>query len=98
VKTDLLIVLSVHKQIPPSRPSGIFRYKKWDEFDFPQYEKYTKDAADYLGATFEMAKGTSAMLRDFINGKWDEDRFLVTQPGQTIVADYSDAYRIITAE
>ncbi|MDR1915960.1 MAG: DUF1638 domain-containing protein [Synergistaceae bacterium] len=73
-------------------------YIKWDEMNFPQYEKYTKDAADYLGVNFDVVQGDSGMLRDFINGNWDEDRFLVTQPGQKIIADYSDSQQIITAE
>jgi hypothetical protein len=73
-------------------------YIKWDELDFPQYEKYTEDAAAYLGAAFDVVKGDSGMLRDFINGKWDDERFLVTRPGQKIVADYSNENRIITVE
>ncbi|MDR1472701.1 MAG: DUF1638 domain-containing protein [Synergistaceae bacterium] len=73
-------------------------YIKWDELDFPQYEKYTEDAAAYLGASFDVVRGDSGMLRDFIEGRWDDERFLVTKPGQKIAADYSDARRIITAE
>ncbi|MDR1021091.1 MAG: DUF1638 domain-containing protein [Synergistaceae bacterium] len=73
-------------------------YIKWDELNFPQYEKYTEDAAAYLGASFDVVRGDSGMLRDFIEGRWDDERFLVTQPGQKIMPDYSDMSRIITAE
>jgi hypothetical protein len=73
-------------------------YIKWDELDFPRYEKYTEDAAAYLGADFDVVRGDSGMLRDFIDGNWDDERFLVTRPGQKIVPDYSDPRRIITAE
>ncbi|MDR3165380.1 MAG: DUF1638 domain-containing protein [Synergistaceae bacterium] len=73
-------------------------YIKWDELDFPEYEKYTENAAAYLGADFDVVRGDSGMLEDFINGKWDDERFLITRPGQKIAADYSDMNRIITAE
>jgi hypothetical protein len=74
-------------------------YIRWDEMNFPEYEKYTEDAAAYLGMDFDAVRGNSGMLRDFIDGRWDDERFLVTRPGQKIAPDYSeDTSRIMTAE
>ncbi|MEG1858779.1 MAG: DUF1638 domain-containing protein [Christensenellaceae bacterium] len=62
-------------------------YIKWNELPFPQYEQYTKDAAAYYGWDYEEVVGSDLVLRDFIDGKWDE-RFLVVPIGKKIIADY----------
>lgn len=62
-------------------------YISWDELPFPQYEEYTRRAAEHHGWDFDKVQGKAALLEDFINGKWDE-RFLVVPPGKTIEADY----------
>jgi hypothetical protein len=62
-------------------------YVSWDALDFPQYEQYTQDAAEYYGWEYEKIKGSPQLLADFIEGNWD-DRFLVAPPNHKIVADY----------
>lgn len=62
-------------------------YIHWPELAFPEYERYTEDAAAYLGWDYAKVDGTSGMLRDFLDGKWDE-RFLYVKPGQKVAPDY----------
>lgn len=62
-------------------------YIAWDELPFPEYEEYTKRAAQYHGWDYDKVKGGAALLNDFVNGVWDE-RFLVVPPGRSIEADY----------
>lgn len=62
-------------------------YIAWDELPFPEYEEYTRRAAQYYGWDYDKVKGDLSLLRDFINGKWDE-RFLIVPPGGKIEADY----------
>lgn len=71
-------------------------YIKWNELDFPEYEKYTEDAARYFGWNFESITGDPGMMRDFLDGNWD-DRFLIVEPGKKVACDY-EGDNIIIAE
>lgn len=71
-------------------------YVKWDELPFPAYEQYTRDAAKYEGWDFDLVQGSSSYLRDFLDGNWDEKRFLTVPPGRKIAPEYSG--EIITVE
>ncbi|MDR1915511.1 MAG: DUF1638 domain-containing protein [Synergistaceae bacterium] len=73
-------------------------YVKWDELNFPKYEQCTKDAAAYLGWDFDIVLGNSGLLRDFMNGDWDEENFLVVPPGKKIEANYQDMELIVKTE
>lgn len=45
---------------------------------------YTKECADWLGWNFDQQKGDPQLLRDLLSAKWDEGRYLVLQPGETV--------------
>lgn len=62
-------------------------YIAWEELPFPEYEEYTRRAAKYYGWDYDKVKGEVSLLKDFVNGNWDE-RFLVVKPGEKIAADY----------
>ena len=62
-------------------------YVAWDELNFPHYEQYTKDAANYLGWQYKRVQGSSLWLFDFLSGKHD-DRFVIAQPGEMLLQDY----------
>lgn len=64
-------------------------YVEWDELQFPEYVKYTQDAARYFGWEFDLVKGSKTYLEDLVNGNWDGERFLVVPAGKKIKADYS---------
>ncbi len=50
----------------------------------PEDVKFTQDCADWLKWSFDHQRGDPGLLRDLLAGKWDSERFLVLQPGQTI--------------
>lgn len=45
---------------------------------------FTRECAQWLGWDFDEQQGESALLHDLLKGPWDDDRFLVLQPGQTL--------------
>ncbi|MFT3789439.1 MAG: DUF1638 domain-containing protein [Tepidisphaeraceae bacterium] len=53
-------------------------------------ERFTKECADWLGWTFDRQAGDPSLLRDLLFGPWDEDRFLVLEPGQTVTMTADD--------
>ncbi len=66
----------------------------WPEFDNAEQIEYTRRGAAYLNWNFDIQKGDSSLLYDFLSGNWDERRFAVIPPGHEIGATYDD--RIIT--
>lgn len=45
---------------------------------------YTKECAKWLNWNYDYQKGDPALIRSLVRGDWDEDRFLVLEPGQTL--------------
>jgi hypothetical protein len=45
---------------------------------------------------FEQVKGNLSLIERLVNGQWDEEDFLVVQPGYRVVVNYQDS--IISAE
>ena len=45
---------------------------------------YTKQCADWLGWSFDEQQGDPKLLRDLLAGSWDDQRFLVLQPVETV--------------
>jgi len=62
-------------------------YVAWEGLNFPEYERYTSEAAAYFGWNFEKVMGDSGWLADMLSGKHD-DRFAVAQPGECFAQDY----------
>lgn len=56
---------------------------------------YTCRCAEELGWAVDDVPGDLSLLRDLLSGAWDEERFLVLQPGQT--ARYVNDARVIDA-
>lgn len=61
-------------------------YVAWKELDFPEYEQYTQEAAEYFDWQYKRVQGDSGWLRDFLSGNHDK-RFAVAQPGETLAQD-----------
>lgn len=57
---------------------------------------YTQECANWLGWQYDEQAGDQTLLRDLLNGIWDEERFLVLQPGQT--AKMTSDARVIEAD
>ena len=68
-------------------------YKNCTFIDWPALNNarqiaFTKDCAEYLGWEFSQITGSDSLLRDFLAGNWDEERFLVAEPGQRVAQSY----------
>ncbi len=63
----------------------------WELPDNQKCREYTKECAAYLNWSYHEVKGNKRLLRDFLNGNWDEDRFLVIQPGEEIAPSFEES-------
>ncbi|MBN1352227.1 DUF1638 domain-containing protein [candidate division KSB1 bacterium] len=67
-----------------------------DFYDAAALQQFTRECANYLGWEFDMQKGDDRLLTAFLEGDWDDENFLIAEPGQTIIAAYDD--RILAVE
>lgn len=58
--------------------------------DDDEHKAYTKKCADWLKWDCDFLEGDPKLVQDFIEGNWDEERFLVVQPGQRIAASHDE--------
>jgi hypothetical protein len=60
--------------------------------DNERFKKYTKECADWLKWDYDELKGDPELLRDFLNGKWDDDnKYLIIEPGYMIQPSYESS-------
>ena len=59
--------------------------------DDTHYKDFTKKAADWLHWKYEELPADNSLFEDFLEGRWDNDRFLVLEPGETIQPSHDDA-------
>lgn len=45
--------------------------------------QYTRDCADWLKWQYDEVQGDPKLLHDLLAGRWDDERFLVLEPGMT---------------
>lgn len=45
---------------------------------------FTKDCAKWLGWNFDRQAGDPGLMKALLNAEWDDERFLVLEPGQTL--------------
>ncbi len=57
---------------------------------------YARQCADSLGWKFEHIHGDPTLLRDLLEGRWDDERFQIIQPGE--VLGHSPDERILRME
>ena len=66
----------------------------WPEFDNAAFndanEAEVRECQEELDWRREDFVGDSTLLRDFINGNWDDERFLLVPTGKTVEASYRD--------
>ena len=63
----------------------------WDLIDSEKYRQYTRECADYLKWNYDELKGDRSLLQKMVDGKWDDDLFLVVRPGEEIASDVNNA-------
>jgi hypothetical protein len=61
----------------------------------PADVQYTQECAKWLGWNYDLQRGDPALLRDLLAGQWDNDRFLVLKPGETLAVTADE--RIVKA-
>jgi hypothetical protein len=74
---------------------GLNHYDKLTYIDpadgkFPDYRNDEKECAKERDWTFVEYQGNTGLLLQMVNGDWDEEDFLVLQPGENIIPTYDD--------
>ncbi len=62
---------------------------EWPELPADPLKQETRGASKYLQWAFDEQQGSSELLRDFVEGNWDE-RFLIIEPGKTIAPSFDE--------
>lgn len=65
-------------------------YINWAQFDTVKYIEYTRQCAEFLKWRWDVVEGSDSLLRDMLEGHWDEERFLMVSPGKTIKPTYRE--------
>jgi hypothetical protein len=59
----------------------------WGLVDSDGYRDYTRRCADFLGWSYEELGGDPGLMQRFVDGLWDEQEFLMVEPGRRIAED-----------
>ncbi|MEI7633230.1 MAG: DUF1638 domain-containing protein [bacterium] len=59
-----------------------------------RHKQFTRDCAEWLGWGCDLVEGDAGLVRDLLDGRWDDDRFLIVEPGMAIAPTYDE--KIIT--
>lgn len=70
------------------RKYGQATYIDWGVVTSARDREYTKDCAEFLGWRYDEVQGDPQLMIDFLQGTWDDNRFLVVQPGHCIEPSY----------
>ncbi len=65
-------------------------YVEWPSIRRPHYIDMMREGAEVYGWESDVIEGSDTLLEAFLSGHWDEERFLVIQPGQSIQPSYSE--------
>lgn len=71
-------------------------YIKMPFFDKPEYKLFTQNAAKFYNWDYNELDGDMSLLERFISGDWNDEDFLIVEPGQKVVATNDE--RIIGCE
>jgi hypothetical protein len=56
-----------------------------------RFERHTRELADQRGWQFERLQGDMRLIQALLDGRWDEEDFLVVPPGHRIEASFDDS-------
>jgi hypothetical protein len=65
-------------------------YIDWELPKSDEYRRLTQEAAAFLGWNYDELKGDLRLIRDLLNGKWDDEDFLKVAPGEIVSPSYDD--------
>ncbi|MBM3188830.1 MAG: DUF1638 domain-containing protein [Chloroflexi bacterium] len=60
------------------------------EMTLPDYKEQVRDLAGRRGWRMECLEGSLIVLRDLLEGRWDEERFQIVPPGYTLIPSYDE--------
>lgn len=58
--------------------------------DCEHYRAFTRECAEWLGWKCDFLRGEARLIRDFLAGNWNNEDFLVVEPGEMIVASHDE--------
>ena len=70
-------------------------YIDTEEIELPDYRAAVQAQAARWDWSFEELAGSLVIIRDLLEGRWDEDRFLTVEPGMTLVPSYDDRVMVL---
>jgi len=62
----------------------------WAGLHNERYIDFTKDCAAYLDWEYRQIAGDDGLMRDFLSGNWDAERFMVVPPGQKVMQSFDE--------
>jgi hypothetical protein len=65
-------------------------YVGWGLSDEQKYKEYTKECAGFLDWNYDQIEGDPSLLQGLVDGKWNEEEYLVVNPGETIAEDLTN--------
>jgi hypothetical protein len=58
--------------------------------DTQRFKDFTKESSQWLKWNYDELEGDPGLMQRFLEGKWDDEDFLVVEPGETITASHDD--------
>jgi len=65
-------------------------YVDWPELADGEAEAAVREIAEKKQWQFHYEKGSSQLMKDLLDGNWDEKRFLILEPGEAPVPSYDE--------
>jgi len=65
-------------------------YVDWGLSESQGYKAFTRDCAEFLGWNTEELAGDPGLMQRFVDGRWNEEEFLIVPPGQRIAEDVTN--------
>jgi len=81
------LMLEEHKWL---EKYNICAYISWEDLNQEKHIEHTKACAEYLNMKFDQLRGTSSLMKDFIDGNWREEDFLVLEPGRSVQQSFDE--------
>ena len=59
--------------------------------DTEEFKARTRECAQWLGWNCDILSGDPRLMMNFLEGNWDQEDFLVVEPGKTVVASHDNS-------
>lgn len=55
-----------------------------------KYKQFTQKCAEWLGWQYDELTGNPQLIKNFLDGNWDSEDFLIVEPGETVIASHDN--------